>query len=263
MPSPFPGMDPYLECHWGDIQHSLVVYASDQLQSQLPKPLVARIAERQIVESACELKEIIVPNSRLGKLRRVNRPTAKPSTRYIEPLVIFLDESMCQPFIEIREHNAANRLVTVVEILCPANKVRGPGQDLYLQQQHDLQARSVSSVEIDLLREGRRLWLFPAERLPLPYRTPYQVCVRRGWEASVEFYSIPLRKRLPTIKIPLRPDDEDARLDLQALIEMSYRNGAYEKDLDYRANPDPPLTEKDARWAAALLRNKRLRRSHG
>ncbi len=26
MPSPFPGMDPYLESHWRDVHHSLITY---------------------------------------------------------------------------------------------------------------------------------------------------------------------------------------------------------------------------------------------
>ena len=37
MPSPFPGMDPYLEQHWGDVHTSLVIYARNQLQKVLPK----------------------------------------------------------------------------------------------------------------------------------------------------------------------------------------------------------------------------------
>ena len=32
MASPFPGMDPYLEAHWGDIHASLIIYARDQLR---------------------------------------------------------------------------------------------------------------------------------------------------------------------------------------------------------------------------------------
>jgi hypothetical protein len=27
MPSPFPGMDPYLEVHWRDIHASLIIYS--------------------------------------------------------------------------------------------------------------------------------------------------------------------------------------------------------------------------------------------
>ena len=53
---------------------------------------------------------------------------------------------------------------------------------------------------------------------------------------------MPLWERLPIIKIPLRPDDADVPLDLQALVEQCYRNGAYEGTLNYAIDPDPPLT---------------------
>ena len=45
MPSPFPGMDPYLEQHWGDVHSSLVIYARNQLQKVLPRDLRARVEE--------------------------------------------------------------------------------------------------------------------------------------------------------------------------------------------------------------------------
>ncbi|MBY0523528.1 MAG: DUF4058 family protein [Gemmataceae bacterium] len=41
MPSPFPGMDPYLESHWGDVHTKLVTYSGDQLQPQLRSRAVA------------------------------------------------------------------------------------------------------------------------------------------------------------------------------------------------------------------------------
>ena len=70
---------------------------------------------------------------------------------------------------------------------------------------------------------------------------------------------ISLRKPLPTIKIPLRVKDQDARLDLQALLEQAYENGGYGDDIDYREEPAPPLTTDDAAWADALLRKKGIR----
>ena len=36
MPSPFPGMDPYLEQFWRDIHARCIIYAADQLQTYLP-----------------------------------------------------------------------------------------------------------------------------------------------------------------------------------------------------------------------------------
>ena len=43
MKSPFPGMDPYLESYWGDVHTRLMVYASNQINAQLPDELQARV----------------------------------------------------------------------------------------------------------------------------------------------------------------------------------------------------------------------------
>ena len=48
MPSPFPGMDPYLEAHWRDVHAGLVIYARDALQGVLPGSLRARVEERML-----------------------------------------------------------------------------------------------------------------------------------------------------------------------------------------------------------------------
>ena len=40
MHSPFPGMDPYLERYWRDVHASLLIYARDQLEDQLPNNLI-------------------------------------------------------------------------------------------------------------------------------------------------------------------------------------------------------------------------------
>lgn len=95
----------------------------------------------------------------------------------------------------------------------------------------------------------------PLESLLASHWTPYQVCVRRGWElTAAAIYPVPLRERLPIIKIPLRETDADVLLDLQALLDECYRKGHYGDDLDYRTEPEPPLEAADAAWAAELLR---------
>src|ERR671931_359280 len=51
MPSPFPGMDPYLEAHWRDVHAGLVIYARDALQGALPAALRARVEESVLLET--------------------------------------------------------------------------------------------------------------------------------------------------------------------------------------------------------------------
>ena len=88
----------------------------------------------------------------------------------------------------------------------------------------------------------------------MSHRSAYHVCVKRAWrEREFEIYRVPLRDRLPIVRIPLRPEDADIRLDLQALLNQAYRTGRYD-DLDYRREPEPPLEADDAKWADELLR---------
>ena len=122
-----------------------------------------------------------------------------------EPLVVHLeqDEPVRQGFIEIIDIKSGRRVVTVIEVLSPSNKLAGPGRELYVKKQEELRAGGVNLVELDLLRTGSRVLSVPFDRLPEGHRTPYAACVRRGWKPfEVEFYRIPLRERLPAIAHP-------------------------------------------------------------
>ncbi len=170
-----------------------------------------------------------------------------------EPLEVPFLEPETQGFLEIVETRPERRVITVLEVLSPSNKYAGPGPELYRQKQLDLAGGCVSLVEIDLLRAGPHVLQVPLSRYPPAYRTPYKVCAHRGWKAKAEIYRVPLRERLPAIRVPLRQTDADVVLDLQALITRVYRHGRYD-DIDYTVPPVPPLDPDDAAWADELLR---------
>ncbi len=65
---------------------------------------------------------------------------------------------------------------------------------------------------------------------------------------------MPLARRLPMIAVPLRQAESDAALDLQPLIDKSYRNAACDLRVDYTQDADPPLAGTATAWADALLR---------
>jgi hypothetical protein len=69
-----------------------------------------------------------------------------------------------------------------------------------------------------------------------------------------EVYPVPLRQRLPSIRIPLREQEPDIRLDLQLLIDQAYRNGRYARTLNYKAPADPPLPKNELPWARERIR---------
>src|SRR4051812_10733937 len=104
MPSPFPGMDPYLERHWGDVHASLITYARDQLQGTLPAGLCARVEVRVFVESAQGRERAVVPDVRVFGPRRGKKGKGGKATEAATdgPLVLQLDEPVTQGYIEIR-----------------------------------------------------------------------------------------------------------------------------------------------------------------
>src|SRR5262245_5387348 len=138
MASPFPGMDPYLEKHWGDVHHRLVTYAADHLQPELPSDLRARLEERVYVET--ETPRFIYPDVRVIERRRVSSPGGGKTSSAVldEPLIISLaDEPATQGFIEIIDIRSGGSVITVIEFLSPSNKRAGEARRKYLQKQQE------------------------------------------------------------------------------------------------------------------------------
>lgn len=78
------------------------------------------------------------------------------TTTVAQPLILRLvDEPVTETLIEIIDIGSGRRVVTVIEILSPANKRPGAGQELYLKKQRELIEGQVRLVEIDLLRSGQ------------------------------------------------------------------------------------------------------------
>ncbi|HZK82640.1 MAG TPA: DUF4058 family protein [Humisphaera sp.] len=257
--SPFPGMDPYLESHWGDVHHRLVMYAADVLQEQLPDALLARVEERVFVESDDGWNRNVFPDVRIVEQNASTnqfQPSVEPgSVALAEPLVVLVPhESLSEGFIEIRDASSGNQIVTVIEVLSAANKAGANGTQEYRRKQQEILSGRTNLVEIDLLRRGKRVTAVPLATIPPSHRTTYHVCVKRGWRGDeFEIYRVPFRERLPIIPIPLRRTDPDVAIDLQAVLDKAYWNGRYGA-IDYRDDPDPPLDGDDAKWADELLR---------
>jgi len=255
-------MDPYLEEHWRDIHHRFLTYACDELQAHLPNDLRARLEERVYVEPEYEEGRGIYPDVRVVEYpgRGGGQTALAAEVEVAEPLIIHTEgEPATEGFIEIIDVGSGNRVVSAIELLSNSNKEPGDGQDQYRKKQREYLQGGVSLVEIDLLRSGRRRLAVPPLLVPPSHRTVYQVCVTRGWRPhSHEVYRAALREPLPTIRVPLRQTDPDVPLNLQALIDRCYHNGRYD-DINYRADPFPPLAPEDAAWAAQWLSEKGLR----
>jgi hypothetical protein len=255
MKSPFPGMDPYLERRWQDVHQRICTYASDQLNEQLGKGLVARLGERLVVQSV-ERARTIYPDVRVVKDRQRTGPGQGTAVieGAAEPMMVRIDhDPEPQAFIEITEVDMG-RLITVIEFLSASNKSNSAGRKQYKQKQKELHAAGVSLVEIDLLRAGRRVFVLPRAEFPEEADAPYFATIIRGRRPEiVELYPISIRDPLPSFRIPLRPSDPDVALRLQPLFEQAYRNGRY-GETNYRRACVPPLEGDDAAWADKLLK---------
>jgi hypothetical protein len=130
MPSPFPGMDPYLEQHWRDVHHALTTYARNQIQAQLPGDLRARLEEREFVESAEAVLRSLYPDIPVVERGRTKTPAAPlGGVAVAEPLILQLpDEPVTEGYIEIVDLSSGKRVVTVIEVLSLSNKIAGPGR---------------------------------------------------------------------------------------------------------------------------------------
>lgn len=266
--NPFPGMNPWLEWHWGDVHTRLTTYASDQLQPHLPRGLRARVEEYVAVEAEDEPDysgDHFVPDVRVIELpNEMSGSTAVDTAVAVaaEPLVVHRKtEPETLRCIQIIDTKTGHRVVTSIGFLSAANKTTEAGRRHYRAKQEEMLDGGVNLVEIDLLRTGSWAMAVQKSVVPRTYRESYRICVVRADQQHLaEVYKVSLREPLPTIRIPLRTKDDDVLLQLQPLIDTTYVNGGYE-DIDYTQQPHPPLKGPDAEWADQRLREHGLIRA--
>ncbi len=251
-------MDPWLELYWRDVHASLIIYIRDQLQRQLPEPLIARAEENVSVDIEDQPPGLARPDVQVTADWRTSDnggvAVLAPPVAVAEPLLLRAPEPEVDRHVEIIDPASGGRVVTAIEVPSPSNKLPGRPRLAYEDKQRAFLAAGVNFVEIDLVRKGD--WVFSVDEALLPQeeRTPYMVCVFRATRPHLrEFYLLPLREPLPRIAIPLRPRDRDVALDLQQVIDEAYERGRYDRT-DYRRPLAPPLPSEDAVWATDLLR---------
>jgi uncharacterized protein DUF4058 len=223
MPSPFPGMDPYLEGprFFADFHDSLIFCMKAHLQPMLPPNYFAQSRDRVWVEASAPEQE-----------REI--------------------------FLDIFTLGGPDReLVTSIEILSPTNKTPGKdGRDIYRAKQREMLAAEAHLIEIDLLRSGQHTTAIPRELIEQRFGVfDYQVCLHR-WDDSRRFrvYPIRLRDKLPIITVPLKTADGYVELDLQAAFTRCYDESGYARAIAYGRDPvTPPLTDEQAAWAKGLF----------
>ena len=227
MPSPFPGMDPYLE--------------SDALWPAF---------HRQFVNT---LHQILLPGL-------VDRYKARIHQRhYTTEQALFtsiIREEHREDYIEIRQRHEG-RVVTLIEVVSPANKTTSAGRQFYLEKRHEGKAGNANLVEIDLVLQGSPTLEYSRDGLP---DWDYAVTVTRANQPErYEIYTATLQKRLPRFRLPLASDDRDTVFDLQGAFTRCYDQSGLGGQIDYSRDPVVVLADDDRKWVVQLLTQQNLR----
>lgn len=264
MPSPFPGMDPYIEQSkiWPDFHNRLADEISARLNRQIRPTYFARLIPHttyEVIEIASARWQTVRPD--IGVWQRSDAPARLPASGGVAVLEavtpapvesVVLYEVPLELFsVEIRRSDN-EVLVTAIEILSPVNKQ--PNHEAYFEyrrKRRELMNSSAHLMEIDLLRAGTRAGLTG----PIPIAPYYIMLSRTNRRPTVEIWPLALDERLPVLPVPLSAPDADARINLADIFATVYERGGYDMQIDYsKPAPPPPLTAKERKWLAEFLR---------
>jgi hypothetical protein len=231
-PSRFLKMDLRIEEQlWHDFHPNMIVSIQSWLMPLLLPKYAAQIEERVYVEHTEPVparqvfRPDVVIHTESGSEARVQATRAALA----EPAILTLPMPVEQRERYIAIVSLPNReLVTVIELLSPANKRAGAdGRREYLRKREQILQSAVHLVEIDLLLKGERL---PTVE-PLPEADYYAFVSRSEYRPAVEVYYWRRDERMPTIPIPLLREDGALSLDLQAVYEETYARARYDARL--------------------------------
>jgi hypothetical protein len=251
MPSPFPGMNPYLEqdALWQDFRLAVLPALRERLVPQVAPKYIVLLDEHLYVHDPPPEPRQLVGRADVAVAQPPGAPLGGSVLGLIEAptrVELLAEDIERARYLEIRDRQSGE-LVTVVDLLSPSNKRPVPDRDQYLAKRRELLASPAHLVEIDLLRGGRPM--------PLVHRPPcdYSVLMSRAEQRrDADFWPIGLRDRLPEVPIPLRMPDEMARVDLQDLLHRVYDASGYEHFI-YTGSPSPALAPEDDAWAREFV----------
>lgn len=261
MPSPFPGMNPYLEHPelWSEVHNRLAIAIAEAVGPKIrPKYRVA--VEKRIYQTVDEKSLLIgIPDVSVGRNLTSSVPTetavavAPPPTKPTT-VTVPMPEEVRESYLEVREVGTGE-VVTTIELLSPKNKRKGEGRKAYLSKRLKVLGSLTHLVEIDLLRAGK----------PMPIISPkiesrYRILVSRfNRRPHAELYAFNLTDPIPTFPLPLQKGDNEPIVDLQSILHGVYDRAGFDLAIDYNLETVPPLIDSEAAWVDTLLREQSLR----
>ncbi len=254
MPSPFPGMDPWLERPdlWPDVHNSLIAAIRDVLAPRLRPRYIVTLEERVFVEDQQSLSLVGRPDIAVVGVGIATGGGSVRSTSAVVEVELPATDRARETYLEVRGANEGE-VVTVIEVLSPSNKRTGEGRRAYLEKRTATFASLTSLVEIDLLRAG--------ESMPVVRGRPvsdYSILVSRSWaRPRADLLPFSVREQIPPLPVPLRRSEQETSLDLGAILHGLYDRAGYDLRIDYERPSDPALREDDAVWARERLTDAR------
>ncbi|OQY56931.1 MAG: hypothetical protein DRR08_22195 [Candidatus Parabeggiatoa sp. nov. 2] len=254
MPTPFPGMDPYLErpSLWVQVHASLIVDIQRFLTPLLRPRYNVAIEQHTYLtflppnEQRSGIPDILLASPIDEADEDIAVATVPMVTR---PLVseLPMPKVVTEVFLEVRD--AVNQeVITVIEILSPANKIGREGRSQYERKRLKVLASFTNLVEIDLIRAGKP---FP---MKVKQASDYRIVVSRGWQRpKADIYLFGVREKIPDFPIPLQEDETEPVLPLNKILHELYDLGGYDLAINYRQKPEPALAGEDAKWATQIL----------
>ena len=253
MPTPFPGMDPYLEHPrlWPDVHNALIAAIRADLTPRLRPRYVARLQERAVTidpDDATFIPDVSVrPEG--GSVREPRGGYGAGAVSVSVPM----PEHIIETWIEVHAVHADEEILTVVEVLSPGNK--RPGSDArkaYERKRHKILFSETHLVEIDLCRSGAPM--------PVSGKVPpsdYRIFVSRAEDRPrAALYPFGVRDPFPSFVLPLRADDDEPPVDLHKALARVWDEGAFDLSVNYRAEAVPPLRHEDAAWAREITQRR-------
>lgn len=250
MKSPFPGMDPYLEhpSLWTDVHNRLIAALADVLVPQVAPDYYVRLERRAYLMKPDDIVFIGRPDLSVLSETAPQVATAVAPSNGVKTVELPMTDEVGVDYLEVHEVKTG-KLITLIEVLSPSNKVNADGRTQYLQKRAQILRSRTNLIEIDLLRSGEPLPVVGDE-----FMGDYRILICRGHQRpEAQLRAFGLRKPMPTFPLPLLPNEKEPEVNLNQVFHDLYQRARYDLSLDYTQSPVPPLSGEDAEWAKELI----------
>jgi hypothetical protein len=246
-------MNPYLELPalWHEFHNRLIVALSDALTPYLQPRYYMAVETRTYMDDNNPELLVGIPDAIVLTVSKtpVAHPTTTATQARPKQIRLPMPVEVKERYLEVREVGT-HQVITVIEVLSPKNKRKGEGRTAYEKKRQRVLGSASHLVEIDLLREN-----IPMPMIGVEETSDYRIVVSRATNRPMaDLYEFQLGEPIPNFSLPLKPDDPELAVDLQAVVLGVYDRGSYHIRIDYHQPvPPPKLSEADQQWVDALL----------